>query len=38
MKVYSPCFCLGWFEGLSQKFLSCEAPKILILAGNIYVN
>ncbi|XP_059147253.1 protein phosphatase methylesterase 1-like isoform X2 [Physella acuta] len=26
-------FWQGWFEGLSQKFLSCEAPKILILAG-----
>ncbi|KAI8761823.1 protein phosphatase methylesterase 1 isoform X1 [Biomphalaria glabrata] len=26
-------FWQGWFEGLSQKFLSCEAPKMLILAG-----
>ncbi|KAK3788726.1 hypothetical protein RRG08_029179 [Elysia crispata] len=26
-------FWKGWFEGLSQKFLSCPAPKMLILAG-----
>ncbi|KAH9512722.1 Protein phosphatase methylesterase 1 [Bulinus truncatus] len=26
-------FWQGWFEGLSQKFLSCEPPKMLILAG-----
>ncbi|CAG5119871.1 unnamed protein product [Candidula unifasciata] len=26
-------FWTGWFEGLSQKFLSCSAPKMLILAG-----
>ncbi|BFZ14915.1 hypothetical protein BsWGS_17954 [Bradybaena similaris] len=26
-------FWTGWFEGLSQKFLSCNAPKMLILAG-----
>lgn len=26
-------FWTGWFEGLSQKFLSCPAPKMLILAG-----
>ncbi|CAL1543005.1 unnamed protein product [Lymnaea stagnalis] len=26
-------FWEGWFEGLSQKFLSCAAPKMLILAG-----
>ncbi|KAK3100220.1 hypothetical protein FSP39_016513 [Pinctada imbricata] len=23
----------GWFEGLSQRFLSCEIPKMLLLAG-----
>lgn len=23
----------GWFEGLSNKFLSCEVPKMLLLAG-----
>lgn len=23
----------GWFEGLSSKFLSCEVPKLLLLAG-----
>lgn len=23
----------GWFQGLSQKFLSCEVPKMLLLAG-----
>ena len=23
----------GWFKGLSQKFLSCKVPKMLILAG-----
>ncbi|GFO14488.1 protein phosphatase methylesterase 1 [Plakobranchus ocellatus] len=27
-------FWEGWFEGLSKKFLSCPAPKILILAGH----
>ncbi|RUS79278.1 hypothetical protein EGW08_012965, partial [Elysia chlorotica] len=26
-------FWKGWFEGLSQKFLSCPVPKMLILAG-----
>ncbi|XP_035826835.1 protein phosphatase methylesterase 1 isoform X2 [Aplysia californica] len=26
-------FWKGWFEGLSQKFLSCSPPKMLILAG-----
>jgi len=29
-EVYWP----GWFEGLSKKFLSCEPPKVLILAGH----
>lgn len=24
---------MGWFEGLSTKFLSLEVPKLLILAG-----
>ncbi|XP_060074167.1 protein phosphatase methylesterase 1-like isoform X2 [Ylistrum balloti] len=23
----------GWFQGLSQRFLSCEVPKMLVLAG-----
>ncbi|CAA6667774.1 unnamed protein product [Spirodela intermedia] len=23
----------GWYEGLSEKFLSCPAPKLLLLAG-----
>ncbi|XP_045204207.2 protein phosphatase methylesterase 1-like [Mercenaria mercenaria] len=23
----------GWFEGLSSKFLTCEVPKLLLLAG-----
>ncbi|XP_076468045.1 protein phosphatase methylesterase 1-like [Babylonia areolata] len=23
----------GWFQGLSQKFLSCDVPKMLLLAG-----
>lgn len=26
-------FWRGWFEGLSNKFLSCEVPKMLLLAG-----
>ncbi|XP_070198027.1 protein phosphatase methylesterase 1-like [Littorina saxatilis] len=26
-------FWPGWFQGLSQKFLSCEVPKLLLLAG-----
>ncbi|XP_067663143.1 protein phosphatase methylesterase 1-like isoform X2 [Haliotis asinina] len=26
-------FWKGWFEGLSQKFLSCPVPKMLLLAG-----
>lgn len=26
-------FWRGWFEGLSQKFLTCEVPKLLLLAG-----
>ncbi|XP_041359304.1 protein phosphatase methylesterase 1-like [Gigantopelta aegis] len=26
-------FWKGWFQGLSQKFLSCSVPKMLILAG-----
>ena len=24
----------GWFKGMSNLFLSCPAPKLLILAGN----
>lgn len=26
-------FWVGWFEGLSAKFLSCHPPKLLVLAG-----
>lgn len=26
-------FWLGWFEGLSDKFLECSIPKLLLLAG-----
>ncbi|XP_021352116.1 protein phosphatase methylesterase 1-like [Mizuhopecten yessoensis] len=26
-------FWKGWFQGLSQRFLSCEVPKMLVLAG-----
>lgn len=26
-------FWLGWFEGLSDKFLECNVPKLLLLAG-----
>lgn len=26
-------FWKGWFQGLSQRFLSCEVPKMLLLAG-----
>nr|KAG5711662.1 hypothetical protein BaRGS_016844 [Batillaria attramentaria] len=26
-------FWPGWFQGLSQKFLSCDVPKMLLLAG-----
>ncbi|XP_062582663.1 protein phosphatase methylesterase 1-like [Saccostrea cucullata] len=26
-------FWKGWFEGLSNKFLSCDVPKMLLLAG-----
>lgn len=26
-------FWKGWFQGLSQKFLSCDVPKMLLLAG-----
>ncbi|KAL0351266.1 UNVERIFIED_CONTAM: protein phosphatase methylesterase 1 [Sesamum calycinum] len=26
-------FWRGWYEGLSEKFLSCPAPKLLLLAG-----
>lgn len=29
---------LGWFEGLSQRFLSCEIPKMLLLAGECNSN
>ena len=28
---------LGWFQGLSQKFLACDVPKMLLLAGWSYV-
>ena len=28
-----PLFAAGWFTGLSQHFLSCPVPKLLILAG-----
>ena len=39
LNVYIMCiYCLwlllsGWFEGLSQRFLSCDVPKMLLLAG-----
>ncbi|XP_071126223.1 protein phosphatase methylesterase 1-like [Mytilus edulis] len=26
-------FWKGWFQGLSEKFLSCDCPKMLLLAG-----
>lgn len=26
-------FWKGWFQGLSQRFLSCDVPKMLVLAG-----
>ncbi|PIO70291.1 hypothetical protein TELCIR_07859 [Teladorsagia circumcincta] len=26
-------FWVGWFQGLSAKFLSCTPPKLLVLAG-----
>lgn len=28
----------GWFEGLSNKFLSCEVPKLLLLAGKFLLS
>ena len=37
-RVSSKCFSLvvlGWFEGLSQKFLSSSASKMLLLAGHL---
>lgn len=27
-------FWQGWFTGLSEMFLSCPVPKLLVLAGN----
>ncbi|ESO89517.1 hypothetical protein LOTGIDRAFT_234330 [Lottia gigantea] len=27
------CYWKGWFEGLSNRFLSCDVPKLLLLAG-----
>lgn len=35
----SQCFLfviLGWFEGLSQKFLSSPVSKMLLLAGTLF--
>lgn len=26
-------YIVGWFQGLSEKFLSCDCPKMLLLAG-----
>ena len=28
---------LGWYEGMSQVFLSCPVAKLLILAGVLYL-
>ena len=30
-------FWRGWFSGLTELFLSCPLPKILIIAGNVYI-
>ena len=31
VKLY--VYISGWFQGLSEKFLACECPKMLLLAG-----
>jgi len=28
---------IGWYEGMSQVFLSCPVAKLLILAGMLYL-
>ena len=28
---------IGWYEGMSQVFLSCPVAKLLILAGELYL-